>query len=95
MKKWEVPKTKDREPDVLYVDSVYSEKIIDGVKAVVMKGRRFTRERICSLTTAFKGEPCNDYVCSACGKMHNAPRPSTFCPRCGARVTDVDGKVPR
>ena len=95
MGEWRVPKPADREPGVLYVDTVYSKKVLDGVKSVVMQGLKFEKERFCSLKVTFHGDPCNDYVCSNCGKMHNAPRSGRFCPRCGAKVTEVEGELMR
>lgn len=46
----------------------------------------FRRFRECTMTVGFKGNPCNDYTCSACGKMHCAPQLHAYCPRCGAKI---------
>ena len=71
--------------------SLYPAQVMAHVDSVVIGGMRFERYygRECEMSLTFKGSPCNDYVCSACGKMHNAPRVSTYCPRCGARIVAV------
>lgn len=43
----------------------------------------------CTMTLAYRGEPSSAYRCSACGKLHDAPRVHGFCPRCGAEVSAV------
>ena len=50
----------------------------------------FRKHRECTMTEGYKGNPCNDYTCSACGKMHCAPQLHAYCPRCGARVVGVE-----
>ena len=88
---WHVPR-ESRAPGVLYQQPLYTQKFYESITAIEVYGIRFARERKCSMTTEFEGTPCNDYRCSACGKLHNAPRVHSHCPRCGAKVTDVDGR---
>lgn len=49
----------------------------------------FVRRDTCELTVEYEGYPCSDFRCSACGKVHNAPAPQPFCPRCAAEVVGV------
>ena len=60
--------------------------------AVDLDGARYARERECTLTRTYEGNPCSDWTCSECGKVHtehNMARTASYCPRCGARVTKV------
>ena len=49
--------------------------------------------RECTMTLEYAGYPCNDYRCSARGKVHCAPRTHERCPRCGAVVTRTKGET--
>lgn len=89
---WRVPPADEQEPGVLYQQPLYTQKLYERITAIEVCGIRFAREKTCSMATEFRGTPCNDYRCSACGKLHNAPRAHSYCPRCGAKVTDVDGR---
>ena len=53
-----------------------------------LDGVDYLPERTCELVETYRGYPCNDYTCSACGKTHCAPRRHEHCPRCGSRVTN-------
>lgn len=66
--------------------ALFPASVMAHVDSVDIGGVRFVLERTCSMALTFKGEPCNDYTCSACGKVHNAPRVNEYCPRCGARI---------
>lgn len=90
--KWHVPKPEDREPGVLYQHPTYARKFYECLTAIEVYGIRFEPVAECEMTTEFEGYPCNDYRCSACSKVHSAPRAHERCPRCGAKVTMVDGK---
>lgn len=65
------------------------------VTAVRFGEARYELVRDCEMTLEYRGVPCSDYRCSACGKVHCAPRAPQRCPRCGARVTrtvDAEGR---
>lgn len=64
----------------------YSEEVMAHVGYVRYGKRRYALERKCDMALEFEGTPCNDYRCSNCGKVHNAPRLHRYCPRCGARI---------
>lgn len=60
--------------------------------AVTLDGVRYVRERTCTLTMTYAGDPCSDWTCSECGKVHvehNRAPVDEHCPRCGARRTGV------
>ena len=81
-----------QEPGVLYQHPLYTRKFYECLTAIEVQGIRFNREVECEMTTELEGYPCNDYRCSACGKLHTAPRANERCPRCGAKVTKLDGR---
>lgn len=59
---------------------------------VVVDGVEYTRKRTCTLTRTYEGNPCSDWTCSECGKVHtehNMARVNAYCPRCGAEVGKV------
>jgi len=45
-----------------------------------------------TMKETYEGWPCSDFTCGECGKVHTAPRlmPGEHCPRCGARVDEVE-----
>ena len=74
---------------VLEIDAMFPDEYVDSIGAISYGGIEFTRRGKCVLTVEHEGYPCNDYRCSACGKVHNAPRPGSYCPRCGCLVAEV------
>ena len=86
---WRVPKLDEREPGVIYSHQLYSREVYENAKAIEIAGVRFYKPVTCTLTRTYHGSPCSDWLCSACGKIHNAPRANAFCPRCAAKVTEV------
>ena len=93
---WAVPRHRDplgEDGNELVLDAYIHPDLLDGVRTVRIRqvpGAVFHRRGKCTLTVEMEGYPCNDYRCSACGKMHNAPRAGAYCPRCGAFVTGVE-----
>ena len=72
------------------IDAMHAPAVVDRLDAVIYGGAEFHRRRgTCRLVVEFEGYPCNDYRCTACGKVHNAPRANGYCPRCGAKVEEV------
>lgn len=94
----------ERVPDYVELDGRrFTEDGIDLIEhyedgrcvAVDLDGARYVRERTCDMVLTYRGFPCNDYECTACGKKHCAERASEHCPRCGARrvrVVDSEGR---
>ena len=80
---------------MLYQHPTYTRKFYECPTAIEVYGIRFEPVAECEMTTEYEGYPCSDYRCSACGKVHSAPRAHERCPRCGAKVTRVDGKLIR
>ena len=74
---------------VMEIDAMHAQPVVDSVTAIVYGGVEFGRRGKCTLTVEYEGFPCNDYRCSACGKVHNGPRANAYCPRCGSRVEEV------
>lgn len=73
---------------VIVQDSMYPAKLYELVSAIEIADTRFERVRECELVLEFEGAICNDYRCTCCGKVHNAPRRNSYCPRCGAKVKE-------
>ena len=93
---WAVPKEsgipRHDGTDELVIDAYATPEQIAGARSLRIRqapGAVFAKVDWCTLTVEYAGDPCNDYRCSACGKLHNAPRANAFCPRCGARVALV------
>ena len=72
---------------MLYQHPTYTRKFYECPTAIEVYGIRFEPVAECEMTTEYEGYPCSDYRCSACGKVHSAPRAHERCPRCGAKVT--------
>ena len=93
---WAVPKAAQMPnfdgTDELVVDSMMEPGEVDAVRTVRVRqlpDAVFVRRATCTLTVVYRGYPCSDFLCSSCGKIHNAPHPDAFCPRCGAVVAEV------
>lgn len=87
---------------VIHMHPMFSRMAYEAADAIAIRFSKrkgdcvwFRKFRECTMTEGFKGSPCNDYTCSACGKMHCAPQVHRFCPRCGSLVVAVikDGEV--
>ena len=94
-KAWAVPKDcapMAGERDELVLDAFVPPALLASVTTVRIRqlpDEVFQRRGTCVLTVEYEGYPCSDYRCSSCGKLHNAPRPGAYCPRCGAIVREV------
>lgn len=78
--------------DELVIDSTLPLEMLASVTSVRIRqvpDVMFLKLVTCTLTVEYEGYPMSDFRCSACTKVHNAPRPGAFCPRCGARVVRV------
>ena len=78
---------------VIHMHPMFSRRAYEAADAITVRFSKrkgdciwFRKFRECTMTEGFKGNPCNDYTCSACGKMHCAPQLHAYCPRCGARI---------
>ena len=81
---------------VIHLHPLFPRESYEGADAMVVRFSEekgdcawFVKQRECTMAEGFKGTPCNDYTCSACGKMHCAPQVHRFCPRCGSLVVAV------
>lgn len=81
---------------VIHMHPTFPRKAYEGAEAMVVRFSSkkgdcawFRKHRECTMTIGFRGHPCNDYTCSACGKTHCAPQVHAYCPRCGAKVASV------
>ncbi|MBR0403723.1 MAG: hypothetical protein IJI68_00660 [Eggerthellaceae bacterium] len=90
---WAVPKEsgipRHDGTDELVIDVYATPEQIAGARSLRIRqvpGAVFIRRHTCYLVLEYVGSPCNDYRCSFCGKVHNAPRAGNFCPRCGSIV---------
>lgn len=92
---WAVPKAcapMGRGEAELVIDALMPAAELAGVRSVRIRqlpDEVFVRREACVLTVEYEGYPCSDFRCSACGKVHNAPAPQPFCPRCAAEVAWV------
>lgn len=81
-------------PDTIKVPRMYPLEIVQRIERIDYGGIYFRKEVTCTMTEAYRGTPCSDWECSACGKIHNAPRTGRFCPRCGAKIVEVKSLGP-
>lgn len=82
--------------DELVIDSTLPLEMLASVMSVRIRqvpDATFIKLVTCTLTVEYEGYPMSDFRCSACRKVHNAPRPGAYCPRCGAMVVAVVRKA--
>lgn len=78
--------------DELVIDSMLPMEMLESVMSVRIRqvpDVMFLKLVTCTLTVEYEGYPMSDFRCSAYTKVHNAPRPGAYCPRCGAMVVGI------
>ena len=94
---WAVPAECERPhfagSDEIVIDSMLPAYVLEAARTVRIRQLpdvTFAKLETCTMTVEYEGYPTSDFLCSACGKLHNAPRIRRYCPRCGAMVAGTE-----